>query len=941
MPQRNEAYVEFKAKTDGFNQGIKDMNAQIKTASNELRLNATEMKGAGESAQLLADRQAILKRELEASAQKVELTEKALVECKATLGENSKEYQNLSNAVLTAKNQQAAIQNELDATTRKLSALEAENKEAASSLGQLTSKIDAEEEELAKLKKAYTENVIAEGKNSDSSKALAKQIKDLSGELADDKKKLDDAEKAADEFDKSLDDTGSSAEKTTGKLDGLSLGFAAVAAAAVKAGKAAVDAFQEVDEGADNVIRKTGATGEAAKALEQSYKNVASRVVGDFDNIGSALGEVVTRFGFTDEKAEQATEQFLKFADVTGVDAVTAVQDVARAIESAGLESDDYGAILDALTKASQATGVGVDQLAAALTDNGAVMRTMGYDTNETIAMLAQFEKAGVNSQAVTKGMQKAIANWSKDGKDAKAEFEKMVKGIQDGSVKASDAYAVFGSKAGVEMVDAIQSGRFAYDDMLTTISNSKGTLDSTFDETVDGAYELDQAMQNAKIAMGEVGSEIGTTIAPVVQTVASEILPAVSTGIQKIKDNLPAVAVLIGSITTAIVTYKVASLSAKLATEGFTIATKLQAIAQGALNTVMNMSPIGLIITAIGVLVAAFLYLWNNCEGFRNFFLDMGEKIKEAFHKVVDWFKGVFDKVPEWFENIKTTVTEKWQSFLDKVKSAFDSVIGWFRDKKEKVTSVVHKVIDFVKNNWQGLLLLIVNPFAGAFKLLWDNCESFRNFFLGLGEKIKDIWSSVVNGVKERIEHLRDNVVGVFLKIKSAVETPIIAARDTIKGVIDKIKGFFDDLKLKLPPIKLPHFKIEGTFSLDPPSVPHLAIEWYAKGALFRAPTIVQAGDRVNGFGEAGPEYALPLNERSLTPLATMLSTLQMNGNNGLISMITRRFEAAIERLADRLQRIEAVSYIDGERISTMMAPYSDAVDGVRTELADRGLAV
>ena len=84
--KKNEAYIEFKAKTSEFDKGIKQMNAELKNASNALRLNATQLKGTGDSVDLLSERQNILQNELEASKEKVELTEKSLAECRATRG---------------------------------------------------------------------------------------------------------------------------------------------------------------------------------------------------------------------------------------------------------------------------------------------------------------------------------------------------------------------------------------------------------------------------------------------------------------------------------------------------------------------------------------------------------------------------------------------------------------------------------------------------------------------------------------------------------------------------------------------------------------------------------------------------------------------------------------------------------------------------------------
>ena len=153
------------------------------------------------------------------------------------------------------------------------------------------------------------------GKNSQEAKDLEGSIKELSGELATNKQKMKDADAAADDLDDSMKDVDDSAEKASDGFTTMKGVLANLAADAIRRaidglknlGQAAFEAYQEYDEGADTVIKATGATGKAAEGLAKSYKNVTKSVVGDFNTIGSALGEINTRFGFTDEKLEEAS----------------------------------------------------------------------------------------------------------------------------------------------------------------------------------------------------------------------------------------------------------------------------------------------------------------------------------------------------------------------------------------------------------------------------------------------------------------------------------------------------------------------------------------------------------------------------------------------------------------------------------------------------------
>lgn len=443
------------------------------------------------------------------------------------------------------------------------------------------------------------------------------KYKQAAKETAEAEKKLADG---ADKAGKELDDAGDSSSEAGSKFNAAAAGAAALTASVIALGKASVDAFNEVDDGADNVIRATGATGFAAEQLSASYKKVASQVVGSFEDIGATVGEVNTRFGYTGKQLEDCSVDFIKFAEITGVNSTEAVKSVTRALNDSGIPLEEYKTLLDQLAKAGQAAGIDVTKLAEGLSTNGATMRSMGLDTAESIALLAQFELSGADATTMLSGMKKAMATWAKEGKDGSEEFEKLCEGVKTGSVSAADALDVFGTRAGPQLVDAIQSGKFEYKDMLQVLRQSQGTLEATFGELEDGGYSADRSFQRLKVVVSDLGEEILEGAAPALEefvdyledsgaaknladTVKNKLIPALKSIGSWTSKNGPVIKSTMTAAAAAMVAYKVATIATTVSQNGLKKAIAGTTVAQKALNVVQKASPVGIAVTAVAAL--------------------------------------------------------------------------------------------------------------------------------------------------------------------------------------------------------------------------------------------------------------------------------------------------------------------------------------------------
>lgn len=218
----------------------------------------------------------------------------------------------------------------------------------------------------------------------------------------------------------------------------------------------------------------------------------------------------------------------------------------------------------------------------------------------------------------------------------------------------------------------------------------------------------LDQFLKDEGLGgIGEIISNIGKKSKEVLDYVAQK-LPKT---IKFLKDIAPVVA----AITTAFIVFKGA----------LAIKDIIKSVRQSfvLLNATLAANPILLIVSLIAGLVVAFIYLWNNSESFRNFWIGLWDSIKKV------------------------------------VSTAVNFIVQWF-----------NKIVDFVKNNWQGILLFIANPFVGGFKLLYDNCEVFRNFINNFIESIKNFfvngWNNIVSFFTETIPQWIQNVINWFSQL-------------------------------------------------------------------------------------------------------------------------------------------------------------------------------
>jgi phage-related minor tail protein len=185
----------------------------------------------------------------------------------------------------------------------------------------------------------------------------------------------------------------------------------------------------------------------------------------------------------------------------------------------------------------------------------------------------------------------------------------------------------------------------------------------------------------------------------------------------------------------------------------------------------------------------------------------------------------------------------------------------------------------------------------------IYRNWDTIKAKASELWASIQSTWENIKNTVVTKAQEIWSSAVNKFNQIKDAIMSPIRTATSFISEQIEKIKGFFSGLHFELPKIKLPHFSLKGEFSLAPPKVPTLAVDWYKNGGVF-APNSPQ----LVGMGDANvPEAALPLSDSVLGKIAGMIAG-HMSGGGNTYNFYPQKAIIDQKDIVRELQRMEAL---------------------------------
>lgn len=519
--------------------------------------------------------------------------------------------------------------------------------------------------------------------------------------------------------DKKIGSMGQSIQTATGVL--IARGLEGAMSQIGKFGSAIIEAGRNFESSMSNVAAISGATGEDIAALTAKAREMGANTRFSASEAADALGYMAMA-GWKTDQMLGGLDGIMNLAAASGTDLAAASDIVTDALTGFGEGADQAGRLADIMAAASSNANTNVSMMGETFKYVTPIAGSLGYSMEDTALAIGLMANAGIKGSQAGTALRSIMTRLSTDAGASKNSLgalgvvtEKLgvafynsdgtARDFSDVLVDMRSAWqkltleersnygeTIAGTEALSGFLAIMNSSTDDFDKLSDAINNSSGSAEemaAIMQDNLDG----DLAGLNSKLE--ELQLKLYEAVEPALRG-AVEVAKNFASGIIWLMDNINNILPILGGLTAAVVAYQLATKGVLLATALWEGALKLAAIAQGALNVVLNMSPLGIIIGLIAGVTAALGILFATNEDFRNFLLgffgEVGKFFNEAFQKIGDFFGHLGDEIAK----LPGRMIEIGRNIVTGIWEGISGAAGWLWNQ---VTSFCSGILDAIKS--------------------------------------------------------------------------------------------------------------------------------------------------------------------------------------------------------------------------------------------------
>ena len=741
-----------------------------------------------------------------------------------------------------------------------------------------------------------TEKVVSEGcdKLKESSEKAGSSAEKAGRKVEESGKKGrkagEDNRKSGEETEKSGNkwvEFGKKVEAAGTKVTGVGKKISSAGGEVVKLGKkfAPVSAAAT---GALTVVTKTSSDFQNGMAkmstLFDTSQVSVQKLSKEFLNLSNETGKGATELteaGYQALSASVPVEKLGSFirtsanmAKVGFTDTATSVDLLSTAVNAYGLEADQADNIANKLVNTQNLGKTSVNELASSM---GKVIPTaagMNVNLDQLCTMYTLMTKQGIATAESTTYMNSMLNELGDSGTDVggilKEKTGKSFQELMKDGMSVGDALKLIkqsSDETGTafnELWSSQEAGKAAMallNDSAGDFNETMGSMANVTDLVSQGLEKMDtpsakvsKSLNRIKNSGIELGAVLLTTVTPYIELFSQKVIELTNKFNAMPESQKKVILVLlaiVAAVTPVLITVgKVITAFGQIHSVAGKLVTGL-----GKLWGVFAANPVLIVVAVLAAIVAAFIHLWNTSESFRNFWINL--------------WNGITSTLSSAWETIKNIITVGIMLIASIISAAVQIITLPWRFIWENCKEYIIEAWNYIKAAVASALGVISSVISNAWNIIANYLtrilSNIKNKFVSEWNAIKSHVSSAINGIKSSISNglngAKSAVTGTLNGIKSSFSNIWDGCKNVVGNAINHIKSLMH-FNWSLPSLKLPHFSISGKFSLNPPSVPKLGIEWYKKamddGMILNQPTIFGYNAKSNQFlagGEAGSE--------------------------------------------------------------------------------------